>query len=24
VKVSEDWAEKREHYLEMGLEFPEG
>ena len=24
VKVSEDWAEKREHYREMGLEFPEG
>ncbi|HVU19945.1 MAG TPA: GTPase Era [Rhizomicrobium sp.] len=24
VKVSEDWAEKREHYIEMGLEFPEG
>jgi GTP-binding protein Era len=23
VKVSEDWAEKREHYREMGLEFPE-
>jgi GTP-binding protein Era len=23
VKVREDWAEKREHYLEMGLEFPE-
>ena len=23
VKVSENWAEKREHYLEMGLEFPE-
>jgi GTPase len=24
VKVSENWAEKREHYREMGLEFPEG
>jgi GTPase len=23
VKVREDWAEKREHYREMGLEFPE-
>jgi GTP-binding protein Era len=23
VKVSENWAEKREHYREMGLEFPE-
>ena len=23
VKVSEDWAEKREHYREMGLEWPE-
>jgi GTPase len=23
VKVSEDWADKREHYREMGLEFPE-
>ncbi len=22
VKVSEDWAEKREHYSEMGLEYP--
>jgi GTPase len=22
VKVSEDWAEKREHYREMGLEYP--
>ena len=24
VKVREDWAEQREHYKEMGLEFPEG
>ncbi len=24
VKVDEAWAEKREHYREMGLEFPEG
>jgi GTP-binding protein Era len=23
VKVREDWAERREHYREMGLEFPE-
>ncbi len=23
VKVREDWAEQREHYKEMGLEFPE-
>jgi GTP-binding protein Era len=23
VKVREDWAEQREHYREMGLEFPE-
>jgi GTPase len=23
VKVSENWAEKREHYREMGLEFPD-
>jgi GTP-binding protein Era len=23
VKVSEDWADKREHYREIGLEFPE-
>lgn len=23
VKVREDWADKREHYREMGLEFPE-
>ena len=23
VKVREDWAENREHYREMGLEFPE-
>ncbi len=23
VKVREDWAEDREHYGEMGLEFPE-
>jgi GTP-binding protein Era len=23
VKVNEDWAEQREHYREMGLEFPE-
>jgi GTP-binding protein Era len=23
VKVREDWAERREHYKEMGLEFPE-
>jgi GTP-binding protein Era len=23
VKVSENWAEEREHYREMGLEFPE-
>ncbi|HEY0106509.1 MAG TPA: GTPase Era [Rhizomicrobium sp.] len=23
VKVTEDWAEKREHYKDMGLEFPE-
>ena len=23
VKVREDWAEKREHYRELGLEFPE-
>ncbi len=23
VKVREDWADKREHYKEMGLEFPE-
>ena len=23
VKVSENWAEQREHYREMGLEFPE-
>jgi GTP-binding protein Era len=23
VKVDENWAEKREHYREMGLEFPE-
>ena len=22
VKVREDWAEQREHYREMGLEFP--
>ena len=22
VKVREDWAEKKEHYTEMGLEFP--
>ncbi|HXC55458.1 MAG TPA: GTPase Era [Rhizomicrobium sp.] len=24
VKVREDWAEQRDHYKEMGLEFPEG
>jgi GTP-binding protein Era len=24
VKVSENWAEEREHYREMGLEYPEG
>src|ERR1700761_205995 len=24
VKVSEDWAENREHYREIGLDFPEG
>ncbi|MBS0472577.1 MAG: GTPase Era [Proteobacteria bacterium] len=23
VKVKEDWAERRDHYKEMGLEFPE-
>ncbi|HEY0281668.1 MAG TPA: KH domain-containing protein, partial [Rhizomicrobium sp.] len=23
VKVREDWADKREHYREIGLEFPE-
>jgi GTP-binding protein Era len=23
VKVREDWAEQRDHYREMGLEFPE-
>jgi GTP-binding protein Era len=23
VKVSEDWADKREHYREIGLEYPE-
>lgn len=24
VKVSENWAEEREHFREMGLEYPEG
>jgi GTPase len=24
VKVSENWAEEREHFKEMGLEYPEG
>ena len=24
VKVDENWAESREHYEQMGLEFPEG
>jgi hypothetical protein len=24
VKVDENWAERREHYREMGLEFPDG
>ena len=23
VKVREDWPDRREHYREMGLEFPE-